>query len=96
MGSQPRVVENSPISRMPIQKSGTETPNWLVTRMIPSLIRPSRSAENTPSGIAMSSAMTMPTRPSETVAGSRSSSVTVTGSPLRKLTPRSPRTAEPT
>ena len=95
VGSQPSVVENSAISRMPIQKSGTDTPNWLATRMIASLTRPSCSADQMPAGSAISSAMTMPTTASDTVAGSRSSRITVTGSPLRKLTPRSPVSAEP-
>ena len=49
------------ISRIPSQKSGTETPNWLVTRTIASLTRPSRSADQMPAGRAISSAMTMPT-----------------------------------
>ena len=80
---------------MPIQKSGIDTPNWLVTRTIASLTRPSCSADQMPAGSAISSAMTIPTNASDTVAGSRSSSVTVTGSPLRKLTPRSPVSAEP-
>ena len=46
---------------MPIQKSGTDTPNWLVTRTIASLTRPSCSADQMPAGSAISSAMTMPT-----------------------------------
>ncbi len=95
VGSQPSVVANRAISRMPIQKSGIETPNWLVMRTMASLTRPSRSAEKMPAGSAIGSAITMPTSPSDSVAGSRSSSVTVTGSPLRKLTPRSPVSAEP-
>lgn len=81
---------------MPIQKSGTDTPNWLATRMIASLTRPSCSADQMPAGTAISSATTMPTTASDTVAGSRSNRITVTGSPLRKLTPRSPVSAEPT
>lgn len=35
-GSQPSVVENTRMRMMPIQKSGTETPNWLITRTITS------------------------------------------------------------
>ena len=96
VGSQPSVVENRPISRMPSQKSGIETPNWLVTRTMASLRRPSRRAEYVPAGSAISAAITMPAAASDNVAGSRSISVTVTGSPLRKLTPRSPVSAEPT
>ncbi len=95
VGSQCSVDANNAISRIPIQKSGIETPNWLVTRTIASLRRPSRSADQMPAGRAMSSAMMIPTTASEMVAGRRSSSVTVTGSPLRKLTPRSPVSAEP-
>ena len=49
-----------------------------------------------PAGNAISSAITMPANPSDNVAGRRSINVTVTGSPLRKLTPRSPVAAEPT
>ncbi len=80
---------------MAIQKSGTETPNWLATRTIASLSLPSCSADQMPAGRATSIAMTIPTTASETVAGSRSSRIAVTGSPLRKLTPRSPVSADP-
>ena len=90
------VDENSAISRMPIQKSGIETPNWLVTRTIASLTRPSCSADQMPAGSAISNAMTMPTIAERHGGGQpleqRSA---VTGSPLRKLTPRSPVSAEP-
>ena len=61
VGSQPSVDANSAISRMPIQKSGIDTPNWLATRTIASLTRPSCSADQMPAGSAISSAMTMPT-----------------------------------
>ena len=45
VGSHPSVVENSATSRMAIQKSGTDTPNWLLIRITASLARPSRNAE---------------------------------------------------
>ncbi|CAH0280330.1 hypothetical protein SRABI128_03628 [Microbacterium sp. Bi128] len=87
------MTEKREMSSIPSQKSGIETPNWLVRRTITSLTRPSRSAEYTPAGTEMSSAITRPTTASEIVAGNRCSSVVVTGCPLRKLTPRSPVTA---
>ncbi len=88
-------IANSAISRIPNQKSGIDTPNWLVMRTMASERRPSCSADQMPAGSAINSAITMPTKPSDTVAGRRSSNVIVTGSPLRKLTPRFPVSAEP-
>jgi hypothetical protein len=96
VGSQCSVDANNAISRIPIQKSGIDTPNWLPTRTSASLTRPSRSADQMPAGSAITNAITIPAAASDTVAGNRSSSTSVTGSPLRKLTPRSPRTADAT
>jgi hypothetical protein len=88
------MVENKAMSRMPNQKSGTETPSWLLTRTIPSLTLPSCSADQMPAGSAISRAITMPATPSDAVAGSRSTRIAATGSPFRKLTPRSPVSAD--
>ena len=75
---------------MPIQKSGTETPNWLNTGAAWSTSEPLRTAESTPSGKATSSA-THERRPRAMQRGGQPlQQIEVTVSPLRKLTPRSP------
>ena len=96
VGSQPSVDANSAISRIAHPEVGNRDAELACDahdRVADS--RPSCSADQMPAGSAITSAITMPDQPSDTVAGRRSSSVTVTGSPLRKLTPRSPVSAEP-
>src|SRR2546429_8083500 len=69
VGSQPSVVANSAISRMPNQKSGIDTPNWLVRRTMASETRPSRSADQMPAGGAGTTASTKPNTPRGTGGG---------------------------
>jgi hypothetical protein len=80
---------------MPIQNSGTEMPNWLMTVATRSTTDRGRSAEIVPSGTAMTRATRMEAKASVSVAGNRSPMSPATVSPLRKLTPRLPVIARP-
>ena len=84
------------MSRIAIQNSGMLTPTWLTTVATWSAQEPDRIADTTPSGTAMHSATSSPHSASDSVAGSRSTSASDTGWPVRKLTPRSPVSAPPT
>ena len=59
-GRLPAVPVNARISRVPMKKSGTETPSWLTTRAAPSTQVSWRTAASTPSGNAITTPMIMP------------------------------------
>ncbi len=60
---------------MPVQKSGTDTPNWLNSRAAWSTNEPLRTAESTPRGKATSRASSTAVTASDPGGGQRSSTI---------------------
>ncbi|MNV56278.1 hypothetical protein D3C71_1485520 [compost metagenome] len=92
-GTHPRITANTMMSIRPTQKLGSEKPRTepvMIARDPAALgLRPARM----PSGTPISTDSSMATQASSTVAGMRSRMRCMAGSPVRKLLPKSPRTA---
>ncbi|MCY1530244.1 hypothetical protein D9M68_654240 [compost metagenome] len=94
-GTQPSITANTMMNIRPTQKFGSEKPSTdpvMIARDAGAFgFRPARM----PSGTPISTDNSMATHASSTVAGMRSRIRCMAGSPVRKLLPKSPRTAWP-
>ena len=80
---------------MPSQKWGTERPESATALAATSMAVPRRTAESTPVGMPITSAMSIEQTASSMVTGSLEASSSVTGIRLRSDSPRSPRSSLP-
>jgi hypothetical protein len=76
----------------PSQKAGIDWPSTANTRALMSMIPPRRTAEYMPSGTPISTERNIATKPSSTVAGSRSQMCSTTGRREMIELPKSPMT----